>query len=157
RRTGKPYRLPSEAEWEYAARAGTTTSYSFGSDKSELCQYARFVDLGSPFSWSGGCRSEIPTYGPIPVGKLKANPWGLFDMHGNAWEWVADCWTPNTSEAPTDGSAFTRPGSCDIRVARGGGWAAEYRRVRSAYRWATTAAKPFYHLGFRVALSRDVP
>jgi len=153
RRTGKPYRLPSEAEWEYATRAGTTTSYSFGNDESRLCQHARFADLGSPFSWRGACRSHLVTHGPILVGKLKPNPWGLFDMHGNAWEWTADCWSADARELPTDGSAYARLGGCEIGVVRGGSWAAQYQRVRSATRVPINAAKRQYHIGFRVALS----
>jgi formylglycine-generating enzyme required for sulfatase activity len=84
RRTGKPYRLPSEAEWEYAARAGTQTRYSFGDDVTAICAHARFANVGTSFPWRDGCGSD--TAGPIPVGQLKPNPWGLFDMHGNAWE-----------------------------------------------------------------------
>ena len=153
RRTGRPYRLPSEAEWEYAARAGTTSAYSFGSDEEQLCNYARFADLGSPFQWRDACRSEIAAPGPIQVGRLKPNAWGLFDMHGNAWEWVADCWTPDVRKMPTDGTAFTRRGSCEIGVLRGGGWAAESRKLRSAQRISAPSAARRYHVGFRVALS----
>jgi formylglycine-generating enzyme required for sulfatase activity len=152
RRTGKPYRLPTEAEWEYSARAGTSTSYSFGDDATALCAYAKFADLASPFGWRGGCRSDIATYGAIPVGSLMPNPWGLFDMHGNAWEWVEDCWTPNAMEIPTDGSALSRPG-CDMGVIRGGSWAAGSGRSRSASRWPTPIAEHYQHVGFRVALS----
>jgi formylglycine-generating enzyme required for sulfatase activity/DNA-binding winged helix-turn-helix (wHTH) protein len=153
RRTGRPYRLPTEAEWEYASRAGTSTMYSFGDDETALCAYARFADLGSIFEWRGGCRSDTAAYGPLPVGSLRPNPWGIFDMHGNVWEWVEDCWTPNASDMPTDGSAFSRPDGCDVGVMRGGSWAAPYAKVRSATRWPARATSHYHHLGFRVALS----
>jgi formylglycine-generating enzyme required for sulfatase activity len=155
RRTGKPYRLPTESEWEYAARAGTRTTYSFGDDETALCLYARFADLGSRFSWHDACRSDAVAHGPLPVGSLKPNPWGIFDMHGNAWEWVEDCWTPNASEIPADGSAFSRPGSCEQGVVRGGSFAAASRRVRSAMRAPVPTTIHRYNIGFRVALSLD--
>ena len=101
------YRLPSEAEWEYAARAGTTTRYSFGDSKSRLGEYAWYDD-----------NSGDTTH---PVGQKKPNPWGLYDMHGNVWEWTQDKWHDNYNGAPSDGSAW-ESGSGSDRVFRGCSW-----------------------------------
>ena len=151
RRTGKAYRLPTEAEWEYAARAGTQTMYSFGNDKTALCAYGRFADVRSRFSSRDGCRRDV--VGPIPVGQLKPNPWGLFDMHGNAWEWAEDCWTSDATEIPADGSALSRPWDCYLRVTQGGSWAHGLARLRSAARVGRAPEAQQNHVGFRVALS----
>ena len=113
------YRLPSEAEWEYACRAGTTTRYSFGDGESKLGDYAWYRD-----------NSDYQTH---LVGQKKPNPWGLYDMHGNVWEWVQDCWHGNYNGAPDDGSAWAEYYSC-LRVARGGGWRSDLRCCRSATR-----------------------
>jgi formylglycine-generating enzyme required for sulfatase activity len=157
RRTGRPYRLATEAEWEYAARAGTGTSFSFGTDETDLCQYGKFADLASPFPWGSGCRGAASAHGTAPVGSFKPNPWGFFDVHGNAWEWVEDCWNPNLGESPTDGSALLRSGRCEVGVVRGGSFASGFHRVRSAIRSQLPAARRQYHVGFRVALSLDLP
>ncbi|GFO96672.1 hypothetical protein ig2599ANME_0861 [groundwater metagenome] len=133
------YRLPTESEWEYAARAGTTTMYSFGDDESKLGDYAWY------YSNSGNKIHE--------VGQKKPNPWGLYDIHGNVWEWVQDMWHDNYNGAPTDGSAWEGDGSA--RVFRGGCWdSGAAGSLRSALRYR---ARPGYRdgsLGFR--LVRDV-
>ncbi|MBV8520848.1 MAG: formylglycine-generating enzyme family protein, partial [Acetobacteraceae bacterium] len=103
--TGKRYRLPSEAEWEYACRAGSTTRFSFGDDMARLGEFAWYKDN------SGG-----QTH---PVGQKRPNAFGLYDMHGNVWEWVEDCWRDSYAGAPTDGSPWIS-GACRDRVLRGG-------------------------------------
>ena len=131
------YRLPTEAEWEYAARAGTTTRYSFGDDDSELGEYAWYVE-----------NSDGKTH---PVGKKRANPWELYDMHGNVWEWVQDEWHSNYNGAPTDGSAW-EDGSGAGRVNRGGSWGNNARRCRSALRDYDVPGSRYLNLGFRLLL-----
>ena len=135
-KTGKNYRLPSEAEWEYAARAGSTTVFSFGNDEKQLAEYAWFVQ-------NSGVKTQ-------PVGLKKPNAFGLYDMHGNVWEWTQDCWNKNYSKAPKDGSAWTT-GGCSLRVVRGGSWIINPSSLRSAIRFWNSAAFRFYLNGFRVA------
>ena len=156
-KTGHAYRLPTEAEWEYAARAGTATAYSFGDEADRLCAFGRFADGDSSFPWRSGCHSGTFEPGTLRVGTLAPNPWGLFDMHGNAWEWVEDCWTSEPRLLPVDGSAYTRQEDCDRHSMRGGGWGAERRRTRSAARSPQFTIARYYHLGFRVALPLDSP
>jgi len=129
------YRLPSEAEWEYACRAGTTTRYSFGDDESKLGDYGWYVD-----------NSDNKTH---PVGQKEHNPWGLYDMHGNVWEWVQDEWHVSYDGAPTDGSAW-EVGDGAIRVARGGGWSCNTRGCRSAVRNLNDPRYRGGDLGFRL-------
>ena len=129
------YRLPSEAEWEYAARAGTTTRYSFGDDESELGDYAWYKD-------NSGSKTH-------PVGQKLPNPWGLYDMHGNVWEWVQDYWYHNYDGAPTDGSAW-EDGSSSSCVLRGGCWNYEAWGCRSANRGGTDPGSRFNLFGFRL-------
>jgi len=135
-RTGKRYRLPSEAEWEYAARAGSTGDYSFGSDRSQLGQHGWF-------DGNSGRQTR-------PVGQKLANAFGLHDVHGNVWEWVQDCWNNSYAGAPTDGSAWER-GDCSRRLLRGGSWNYLPENARAAFRGGVDATDRNYFIGFRVA------
>ena len=119
-RTGQKYRLPSEAEWEYAARAETSTEWSHGNDESKLGNYAWY-------SWNSGSKTQA-------VGQKLPNAFGLFDMHGNVLEWTQDCWHETYAGAPTDGSAWTTGCSNNTRVVRGGSWGSESAILRSAFR-----------------------
>lgn len=135
-KTGKPYRLLSEAEWEYAARAGTTTKYSFGDDESQLGDHA----------WYGG-NSGSKTH---PAGEKRPNAFGLYDMHGNVWEWVQDCWTGNYNGAPADGST-TENNHCTSNMVRGGSWFFDPKHLRTAIRASSPPANRYDGFGFRVA------
>ena len=154
RKTGKNYRLPSEGEWEYAARSHTTTARYWGDDADSGCGYANVHDRTSKkvngFSWTHhDCDDR---YGQTaPVGQFRANGFGLHDMLGNAFEWTADCWHENYDGAPTDGSAWTSGGECGRRVLRGGSWVIVPGVVRSAYRDWSLADDRYYVSGFRVA------
>jgi formylglycine-generating enzyme required for sulfatase activity len=115
--TGKPYRLLSEAEREYVARAGTTTPFWWGSSitPAQANYDGRLVYKG------GGSKGEWRK-STVPVGSFEANPWGLYNVHGNVWEWCEDFWHDNYSSAPLDGSAWLRAGDDSRRVIRGGSW-----------------------------------
>ncbi len=135
--SGKPYRLPSEAEWEYAARAGTATEFWWGDD------------VGKNRANCRDCGSEWSAKGSGPVGSFKPNPWGLYDVHGNLNELVADCWNTTHAGAPTDGSA-RKDGDCKSRVFKGGAWYYNPRASRSAWRARNDARVASYVFGFRV-------
>jgi formylglycine-generating enzyme required for sulfatase activity len=134
--TGQRYRLLTEAEWEYAARAGTTARWSFGDDESQLGTYA----------WDGSNSNG----GTQPVDGKTANRFGLHDVHGNVWEWVEDCYASNYSGLATNGAANTTEG-CSNRVGRGGGWDSYALGLRSANRSGITPTLRNIILGFRVA------
>ena len=133
-RTGKTCRMPSESEWEYAARAGTRTRYSWGNEIG--------VNRGGS-EWDGAQTA--------PVGRFAANAFGLFDMHGNVWEWVEDCWHKNYKGAPTDGRASTSGCGSDVRaVVRGGAWFSYSRLLRSAGRIRNAPSDRDDDNGFRL-------
>jgi formylglycine-generating enzyme required for sulfatase activity len=138
RATGRNYRLPAEAEWEYACRAGTTTRYSFGD---------RITPKDTNWEQAEVSRtSEVGTYPP--------NPWGLYDMHGNVWEWVEDNWHDNYEGAPANGSAWKDAGAGPNRplcVLRGGSWDGGAGVCRSACRYWIIIGNRRHHVGFRVA------
>jgi len=153
RQTGKTYRLLSEAEWEYAARAGTTTPRSWGSDSASACGYANVHDSTSKsvngFDWENhACDDGVAQ--TAAAGSYQANAFGLHDMLGNVWEWTADCWNDSYAGAPSDGSAWTN-GNCERRILRGGSWYHGPRNVRSAIRVRNASGYRNYVLGFRVA------
>jgi formylglycine-generating enzyme required for sulfatase activity len=137
-KTGMNYRLPTEAEWEYAARAGGEAAYGFPGGTRYAERYA----------WYEG-NTDRKTR---PVGELLPNPWGLYDIFGNVWEWVEDCWHANYNGAPEDGSAWVA-GECSMRVARGGSWYNKVEFLRTANRYASEAASRSDSIGFRVARS----
>ena len=138
KKTGKPYRLSSEAEWEYTARAGSTTRYWWGNDS------------GKNNANCDGCGSRWDGKQTAPVGSFRPNDFGLSDTAGNVWEWVEDCWNENYHGAPSDGSAWLG-GNCSNRVLRGGSWSDTPGDLRSAYRLRIRTGYLYYYLGFRVA------
>ena len=155
RKTFKNYRLLSEAEWEYAARAGTKTYRYWGDDGNLSCSYANGADqtaknqLQGASNWAVANCNDGYAY-TSPVGSFKPNRFGLYDMLGNVWQWTQDCWNPNYSGAPADGSAWT-VGECRQRILRGGSWENLPMDIRSAVRAGGDAKKRSYDSGFRVA------
>ena len=153
RRTGAAYRLPTEAEWEYAARAGTVTSYYWGSDPEQSCQFANLGDAELT-KLDGDNRNAQCSDGfryTAPVASFRPNHFGLYDMAGNVFEWVADCWHDNYQAAPTDGSAWEGMAHCS-RGVRSGSWDFLPQILRSALRYTRDSYVVANNIqGFRLA------
>ena len=154
-KTGKKYRLPTESEWEYAARARTVTKRFWGDEGNQACAYANGADLTTKeivpsFNTSpvANCRDRFAYTGH--VGSYRSNAFGLYDMLGNVYELTEDCWHENYNGAPTDGSAWTT-GDCSRRVGRGGAWSNIASNIRSAVRNWSGVTQRAYMIGFRVA------
>ena len=152
-KTGHVYRLPTEAEWEYAARAGTTTA-RYGSDNpAEICRYTNLGDLDYSEQHPGDSGVNLACHDGYaftsPVGRFPPNQYCLYDMLGNVLDWTEDCWNANYSGAPTDGTAW-QSGDCGRRVARGGSWDMDVRAARSAMRRGLPTSKRVTSFGFRV-------
>lgn len=155
-KTGQGYRLLSEAEWEYAARAKTPTRYSFGDKDADLCAYANIADKSANVAgnvaatWATDVCSDGFAY-TAPVKTYKPNAFGLFDLHGNAWEWVQDCWHGDYNGAPVTGVSWETNCKEERRVLRGGGWGIGPSIARAADRdWDTPGYRVNY-TGFRLA------
>jgi sulfatase modifying factor 1 len=154
-KTGKPYRLLTEAEWEYAARGGSAESRFWGQDSRQSCQHANGADqntvstVNEAGNWPAAACADGHAH-TAPVGSYRANQFGLHDMLGNVAEWTADCWNPDYRGAPSDGSAWMT-GNCDFRAVRGGGWDDAPAILRSAYRVGSPVVVRVYARGFRVA------
>ncbi len=147
-KTGHEYRLPSEAEWEYACRAGTTTPFHFGETiTSNLANYdGRYPYRSEP---KGIYLQKTTLVGHFQI----ANAFGLFDMHGNVWEWCLDHWHDSYNDAPTNGDKWLDNSENQTRVMRGGSWRNEPLRCRSAYRWHGNTNKNSQNIGFRIIRS----
>ena len=148
--TGESYRLPTEGEWEYAARAGSTTKYHFGDSELQLCHFANHGDTSTDFSDRNKSCSDGVGYRTTMVGRYQPNSFGLYDMHGNLWELVQDCYNESYAEAPINGSAWTS-GDCDLRVIRGGSWGSSPGALRSANRGRSRLTDRNTTRGFRLA------
>jgi len=138
RRTGQNYRLLTDAEWEYAARAGSAKLYWWGDRV--VPNRANCVNCGAPYNRKA----------PSDVGLYPPNGFGLHDMSGGVWEWVEDCWNESYAGAPSDGKAW-RLGDCSRRVLRGGSWDFIPRNVRAAYRYGVVTGVRDFDIGFRIA------
>ena len=146
-RSGLQVSLPSEAEWEYAARAGTTTPYWWG-----ISIAPRQANFKASTTGETDCAGRHWRQHTVPVRSFEPNPWGIYQVHGNVWEWVEDGWSPTYADAPHDGRALLK-GMSSKRVLRGGSWLNGPRGVRSARRHAAEPGFRRSDVGFRIAAS----
>ncbi|MGH7009739.1 MAG: formylglycine-generating enzyme family protein, partial [Caulobacteraceae bacterium] len=151
--TDKPdaYRLPSESEWEYACRAGTTTPFSFGTSIT-----TDQANLNGAAAYGGAATSMVWRRVKTPAGRFPANAFGLYDMHGNCWDWCEDVWNMSYADAPADGSPWLT-GDAGLRVLRGGSWYASAQLCRSAMRHRYNSAGRDSNRGFRLARTLSPP
>jgi formylglycine-generating enzyme required for sulfatase activity len=150
RKTGKPYRLLTEAEWEYAARAVTTASGPHPPFSTGATINYKQANYDANFKYGVGGQQGVYRQKTTDVGSFPRNAFGLYDMHGNVWEWVEDCYKDTYAGAPTDGSAV-KSGDCKLRILRGGSWNYYPRLLRAAYRYASAPTVRTEYAGFRVA------
>lgn len=153
RTTGRPYRLPSEAEREYAARAGTTTAYWFG-DSFVPAQANCAPGDRELIPASTGDVQPVAGTRPLPVRSFAANPWGLYQVHGNVYDWVEDCWNDDYNGAPSDGSAWTS-GNCNAHVLRGGAFSRAPQTARAAARLWFASPNRMIYMSVRVARTME--
>jgi formylglycine-generating enzyme required for sulfatase activity len=142
--TGVNYRLPTEAEWEYVAQNLAGDHFSFGNDLAVLCKFGNGADSDTDFTWRNRYCNDPFAKMTAPVGEFSANRFGVYDMHGNVWEWVADCWTPDYSQRGGE--------DCRYRVMRGGAWDSRPESMRSANRSKNAPTRTNHNFGFRVVM-----
>ena len=153
--TGQRYRLPTESEWEYAAKGGTDSVYYWGADPDDACRYANVYDTTAAAKWptedwdAPACDDGFAE--TSPVGSFEPNQFGLYDILGNVWEWNQDCSILPYPDQPTDGSAAEVEGACDRRAIRGGGWITQAYRQRPTWRGRDPERRMAAFWGFRVA------